>query len=206
MHFLHICIGAQYLLNHIWEIWRFAPDWSAIQLPGLESKKKSFIDSQSTAWLYFWSRLWGIKSSPFFWISAGICCQKIHRRGSGGWKEMWSRCSLNAMLDSTFNAMIELLLDLRGWKISFDCFLINMLWFSLLSLQSLATAITWFVDLFAFVLLFEFYAGHCCAPLWILPRPAKSSWSCRGGPPSPPWRTPSPWTTPGIQYSWRMLN
>ena len=62
----HICFEAQYLLNHIWEIWRFAPDWSAIQLPGLESQKKSFIDSQSTAWLYFWSRLWGIKSSPFF--------------------------------------------------------------------------------------------------------------------------------------------
>ena len=47
MHFLHICIGAQYLLNNIWEIWRFAPDWSTIQLPGLESqKKKSSILSQ----------------------------------------------------------------------------------------------------------------------------------------------------------------
>ena len=66
MHFLHICIGAQYLLNNIWEIWRFAPDWSTIQLPGLESQKKKIIDSQSAAWLYFWSRLWGIKSSRFF--------------------------------------------------------------------------------------------------------------------------------------------
>ena len=65
MHFLHICIGAQYLLNHIWEIWRFAPNWSAIQLPGLESPKK-IIDSQSTPWLNFWSRVRGMKSSSFF--------------------------------------------------------------------------------------------------------------------------------------------
>ena len=37
------------------------------------------------------------KIKSIFWISAGIRCQKIHRRGSGGWKEMWSRCFAHSM-------------------------------------------------------------------------------------------------------------
>ena len=101
----------------------------------LNHKKKKFYRFSVNSVTLLLKSIMRNNIKSIFWISAGICCQKIHRRGSGGWKEMWSRCSLNAMLDSTFNAMIELLLDLRGWKISFDCFLINMLWFSLLSCQ-----------------------------------------------------------------------
>ena len=97
MHILHIRIGAQYLLNNIWEIWRFAPDWSAIQLPGLESQKKKFYRFSFNSVTLLLKSSTRNKIKLIFWISAGICCQKIHRRGSGGWKEMWSRCFAHSM-------------------------------------------------------------------------------------------------------------
>ena len=148
-----------------------------------------------------------------FWISAGICCQKIHRRGSGGWKEMWSRCFAHSMQCLTPLLMqwlsCSLILEAEKSHLivsSSTCFGSLFYLFS----EKLGHSNNMIFGFICFCLTFWnlslVYAGHCCAPLWILPRPAKSSWSCWGGPPSPPWRTPSPWTTPGTQYSWRMLN